>query len=121
MHRVSCAGAQADLFGRCIAMNANTALIGAPNRDWFYSGINGGAAFFEDLGFLNVRFSAREYEVLEGDGRVSFHLNRCCLCPYAWAPLAVRLSGFAIALAYVGLGTVRADARRRVRCLQGLR
>ena len=42
-------------------MNSNTALIGAPNRDHYYSGVNGGGAFFFDLGYLNVRFSAREY------------------------------------------------------------
>jgi hypothetical protein len=54
---------QADLFGRALAMNSNTALIGAPNRDYFYSGINCGAAFFTDLGFVNVRFESREYEV----------------------------------------------------------
>jgi hypothetical protein len=50
--------------------------VGAPNRDTHYSGVNGGAAFFSDLGYLNVRFSAREYEVDEGDGRVTFNLNR---------------------------------------------
>ena len=55
----------------------NTAIIGAPNRDTYYSGVNGGAAYFFDLGFLNVRFDSREYEVLESDGKVTFNLQHC--------------------------------------------
>jgi hypothetical protein len=68
---------QADLFGYSVAMYDNVALLGAPNRDTYYSGVNGGAAFMFDLGFLNVRFSSREYEVMESDGKLDFTLRLC--------------------------------------------
>jgi FG-GAP repeat len=68
---------QADLFGSSLMVSGNTALIGAPNRDWFYSGINGGAAFFMDLSYLNVRFSAREYTVSEGAEFMTVRIDHC--------------------------------------------
>lgn len=54
---------QADLFGSSASLSGNTVLFGAPNRDWFYSGVNAGAALFYHLGYLNVRFSSADYSV----------------------------------------------------------
>jgi hypothetical protein len=68
---------QADLFGSSLAVSGNTVLIGAPNRDWFYSGINGGAAFFVDLSYLNVRFSSREYTVSEDAEWMTVTIQHC--------------------------------------------
>ncbi|KAG3001996.1 Gamma-tubulin complex component 2 [Phytophthora cactorum] len=63
-------------FGSAVAVHKRTAVIGAPNLDTYISGINSGGAFVGDLGILSVRFSAKTYNVLEGDS-LDVTVQRC--------------------------------------------
>lgn len=54
------------MFGKAVAIDDQTALVGAYNRDTYVTGTNGGSGFSFDLKFLNVAFSASTYTVTEG-------------------------------------------------------
>ncbi|ETO79672.1 hypothetical protein F444_05651 [Phytophthora nicotianae P1976] len=63
-------------FGSAVAVHKRTAVIGAPNLDTYVSGINSGGAFVADLGIMSLRFSAKTYNVLEGDS-LDVTVQRC--------------------------------------------
>jgi hypothetical protein len=65
-----------EVFGWAAAVDYETAVVGAPNRDTFVSNVNGGGAFTFDLGFLNLAFSQQAYNVTEGDD-ISVTVHRC--------------------------------------------
>ncbi|KAA0158101.1 hypothetical protein FNF28_06401 [Cafeteria roenbergensis] len=84
-----------DQFGWAVAVDGNTAVVGAPNRDQHNSGVNAGAAVAFDLGLLNVRIegaagaeaSPGVLDASEGDGGIDVRVTRCgdsswpCLVP----------------------------------------
>ncbi|OQR98567.1 hypothetical protein ACHHYP_08287 [Achlya hypogyna] len=66
------------LFGHSVALSRNGyhAAVGAPNADTLFTGVNSGAGYVFDLGFLDFQLSASAYSVLEG-GTISIPVQRC--------------------------------------------
>jgi hypothetical protein len=55
-----------DMCGWSISLSDNNALVGCPNRDLSIPNHNGGSSIVFDVNILNVRFSNKTYNVLEG-------------------------------------------------------
>lgn len=67
-----------DLYGESISMRGRYAVVGTPNRDKLdLSGINGGAAYVFDLGFVNTAFESSNFNVSEAVGGTSLTITRC--------------------------------------------
>ena len=62
-----------DLFGGAIALDANIALVGAPNRQLL--NVNSGAAIVYDLSFSNFHFDETSYNVTEGE-TLDIHISQ---------------------------------------------
>ena len=58
------------------ALDGETAVVGAYNRDTYATGTNSGAAFVFNLQFLDVAFSSSTYTVSEGSS-VAINVFRC--------------------------------------------
>ncbi|CAM9829761.1 unnamed protein product [Heterosigma akashiwo] len=57
-----------DLFGSSLAIHDQHAMVGAPNRDIFASGLNSGAVLAFKLDFMHLYFDQSNYTVTEGSG-----------------------------------------------------
>ncbi|OQR91459.1 hypothetical protein THRCLA_08991, partial [Thraustotheca clavata] len=66
------------MFGHSVALSRSgyQAVVGASNADTLFTGINSGAAYVFDMGFLDFQFSASSYTVLEGNS-APISIQRC--------------------------------------------
>ena len=64
------------MFGMATALDAETAVVGAFNRDTYVTGTNSGSAFVFNLNFLDLAFSASTYAVTEGSS-LAVDVYRC--------------------------------------------